>query len=256
LVIAVSQSGETIDVVQPANRAKEKGAKIVALTNVLGSTLFRLSDYQVMLNAGPERAVCATKSFSAMIANIIYLTYQMVGEHTKAKQMIFETAKGVEKILEESYVEKIKKLAKGLKNKRDIYTIGRGLSYPTALEASLKLKEVPYVHSEGFAGGELKHGVIALVEKGTPCIVFAPDDETYNDVISNAIEIKSRGGYIIGISPKNNEAFDFYLPVSDVGVGSVIVNTVPIQLLAYYLALENGLDPDMPRNLAKSVTVK
>ena len=120
----------------------------------------------------------------------------------------------------------------------------------------MKLKEVPYVHSEGFAGGELKHGVIALIEKGTPCIVFAPNDETYDDIISNAIEIKARGGYIIGVSPKTNQVFDFYLPVSDVEVGSVIVNTVPMQLLAYYLALEKGLDPDKPRNLAKSVTVK
>jgi glucosamine--fructose-6-phosphate aminotransferase (isomerizing) len=150
----------------------------------------------------------------------------------------------------------IKKLAKKLASVKDVYIIGRGLSYAAALEATLKLKEVPYLHSEGFAGGELKHGVIALIEKGIPCIVFAPCDETYNDVISNAIEIKARGGYIIGISPKDNEVFDFYLPVSDVGDGSVIVNIVPIQLLTYYIALEKGLDPDRPRNLAKSVTVK
>lgn len=256
LVIAISQSGETIDVVQPAQRAKERGAKVAALTNVVGSSLYRLADYKIMLSAGVERAVCATKTFSAMVANIIYLTFAVKGQASWGKKLILDAAGATEKILKDSYVSKIKKLASKLKGVKDIYVIGRGISYAAALEATLKLKEVPYIHSEGFAGGELKHGVIALVEKGTPCIVFAPNDETYDDVISNAIEIKSRGGYIIGVSPKTNEVFDFYLPIDDAAEASLIVNTVPIQLLAYYIALEKGLDPDKPRNLAKSVTVK
>lgn len=256
LVVAVSQSGETIDVVEPAARAKSKGSKLVALTNVEGSSLWRLADYKILLLAGPERAVCATKSFCAMVANLIYLTYAVAGRDKEGKGILDKAADGVEEILVPDYISKIKKLARDLNESHDIYIIGRGISYPTALEATLKLKEVPYLHSEGFAGGELKHGVIALIEKGTPCIVFAPTDETHEAVISNAIEIKSRGGYIIGISPKQNEVFDFYLPVADVAEASIIVNTVPIQLLAYYLALEKGLDPDKPRNLAKSVTVK
>jgi len=256
LVVAISQSGETIDVVVPVERAKKKGATIVALTNVQGSTLYRMADLNLLLNAGPELAVCATKSFSAMVANLIYLAYATVGRANQGRKIISGTGKAVLKILKPKYIGEIKKLTKMLSTSEDIYIIGRGLSYPTALEASLKLKEVPYVHSEGFAGGELKHGVIALVEKGTPCIVFAPNDETYDDIISNAIEIKARGGYIIGVSHKPNEAFDFYLPVGDCAEGSIIANTVPIQLLAYYLALEKGLDPDKPRNLAKSVTVK
>lgn len=256
LVVAVSQSGETIDVVEPAARAKLKGSKLVALTNVEGSSLWRLADYKILLLAGPERAVCATKSFCAMVANLIYLTYAVAGRDKEGKGILDKAVDGVSEILVPDYISKIKKLAGELKKSHDIYIIGRGISYATALEATLKLKEVPYLHSEGFAGGELKHGVIALIEKGTPCIVFAPADETHEAVISNAIEIKSRGGYIIGISPKQNEVFDFYLPVADVAEASIIVNTVPIQLLAYFLALEKGLDPDKPRNLAKSVTVK
>ena len=256
LVVAVSQSGETIDVVEPAVRAKSKRAKVVALTNVEGSSLYRLADYKVLLNAGPERAVCATKSFCAMVANLIYLTYAVVDKDKEGKEILEIASNAVEEILAPDYISKIKKLARELKKFHDVYIIGRGISYPTALEATLKLKEVPYLHSEGFAGGELKHGVIALIEKGTPCIVFAPIDETHEAIISNATEIKARGGYIIGISPKQNEVFDFYLPVADVAEASIIVNTVPIQLLAYYLALGKGLDPDKPRNLAKSVTVK
>ena len=134
--------------------------------------------------------------------------------------------------------------------------IGRGPSYPMALEAALKVKEVSYVHAEGFAGGELKHGVIALIEPGTPCLVLAPNDETRDDILSGAMEVKARGGKIIGIGPKNDEAFDFHIPIADVGEASGIVQAIPAQLLGYYLALLRGHDPDKPRNLAKSVTVK
>lgn len=256
LVIPISQSGESVDVIEPVVRAKKKGAKIVAIVNVQGSTLYRTADYNLLVGAGPERAVCATKSWTAMVANLIYLAYSVAGQAKDGQKIIEKASHSLEEILAPQYISKIKKLAKMLIKSHDIYIIGRGISYATALEATLKLKEVPYLHSEGFAGGELKHGVIALIEKGTPCIAFAPLDETHEAIISNSIEIKSRGGYIIGVSPKPNEVFDFYLPVADVAEASIIVNTVPIQLLAYYLAVEKGLDPDKPRNLAKSVTVK
>ncbi len=256
LVIPISQSGESVDVIEPAVRAKNRGAKIVAIVNVQGSTLFRYADYNLLLKAGPEKAVCATKSWTAMVANLIYLSYAVSNRAREGKNIIEKAADGISEILTSRYVSKVRRLAKYLIKFDDIYIIGRGISYPTALEATLKLKEVPYLHSEGFAGGELKHGVIALIEKGIPCIAFAPLDETYEAIISNAIEIKSRGGYIIGVSPESNEVFDFYLPVADVAEASIIVNIVPVQLLAYYLALEKGLDPDKPRNLAKSVTVK
>lgn len=256
LVIALSQSGETVDVVQPVLRAKKKGAKVVALTNVVGSALYRAAHEKIFLEAGVEKAVCATKSYCAMVANLILLAFAVGGKVTGGKKVLAQTKSAVKKVLSKKSVVRIKNLAKRLSGEEDIYIIGRGISYACALEASLKIKEVSYIHSEGFAGGELKHGVIALIRRGTACIVFAPMDETYSDVISNAIEIKARGGYIIGVSAKDNPAFDFHIAVSDCGAGSVIAQTVPIQLLTYFMALERGLDPDMPRNLAKSVTVK
>lgn len=256
LVVALSQSGETIDIIESVKGAKEKGAKIVAMVNNIGSTLFRLADYKILLNAGPEKAVVATKSFTAKLANLILLSFNLKGKVGEGKGLlkksIFETAK----ILTKKNLAKIKRLAGKIYQKEHIYIIGRGLSHPIALEAALKIKETSYVHAEGFAAGELKHGVIALIEKGTPCLVFAPNDETYNATISGATEIKSRGGTIIGISYKNNEIFDDFLPIGDCGVASVIPSVVTAQLLAYFMAARKGLDPDKPRNLAKSVTVK
>jgi glucosamine--fructose-6-phosphate aminotransferase (isomerizing) len=148
-------------------------------------------------------------------------------------------------------------LAKKLRDKDHAFTIGRGISHVAALEAALKLKETALVHAEGFAGGELKHGVIALIEKGTPCFVFAPNDETLPEILSNAQEIKARGGFIVGIGPINNSVFDIHLQTADLSDGTIISQIVIVQLLSYYLALERGVeDPDKPRNLAKSVTVK
>jgi len=137
-----------------------------------------------------------------------------------------------------------------------MFVIGRLLSYPIALEAALKIKEVSYIHAEGFAAGELKHGPIALIDQGTPCLVIAPNDQTLTDTISSAHEMKARGGLIIGISPKNQPVFDIHIPVPDLKQATAIPNTVIAQLLAYDLAVARGLNPDKPRNLAKSVTVK
>ena len=137
-----------------------------------------------------------------------------------------------------------------------MYVIGRGLSFPASLEAAIKIKEISYIHAEGLAAGELKHGPLALVEKGVPCIVFAPLDETYGANLAGAMEMKARGGYIIGISPQNHDVFDYYLPVADCQEGTIIPGIITSQLLAYYLAIIKNLDPDKPRNLAKSVTVK
>jgi glucosamine--fructose-6-phosphate aminotransferase (isomerizing) len=143
-----------------------------------------------------------------------------------------------------------------MKNSKHMYILGRGVSYPTALESALKIKEVSYIHAEGFAAGELKHGVIALIEKGTPVIIYNPDDETYEDTLSSAHEVKARGAYVIGISSKPNNIYDEYIEVTDCGDATIIPNVVVAQLLGYYLALEKGFDTDKPRNLAKSVTVK
>lgn len=257
LLISISQSGETVDVIEPVMRGKNKGCKIASISNVLGSTLYRLSDYKILMNAGIEKSVAATKSFTAMVAILILTAYALAGKQAQGENLLRMAAKNIRELLSDKSIEKIKKVARMLKEERHVYLIGRGVSYAAALEAALKLKEVSYIHAEGFAGGELKHGVIALIEKGTPCIVFAPNDETYADVISNAQEVKARGGFIIGIGPKNNKAFDILLKTDDAGDATIIPQVVIVQLLAYYLALAKGIkDPDKPRNLAKSVTVK
>src|SRR3990167_7954073 len=258
LVIPISQSGESIDVIEPVVRVKEyKGAKIAAIVNVLGSTLYRIADFKILLESGPEKAVVATKSFIAMIAVLILTAYTLSGKQKKGQTLLNKAARDVRKILSESYVRKIKNLSEKLKTKEHIYIIGRGLSYTAALEAALKIKEAAYMHAEAFPGGELKHGVIALIEKGSPCIVFAPNDETYDDIISNAQEIKARGGYIIGVGPKNNAVFDDFLETDDIEEATLLPQVAISHLLGYYLALARGIkDPDKPRNLAKSVTVK
>lgn len=258
LVIPVSQSGESIDVIEPITKAKkEKNAKIASIVNVLGSTLYRLSDSNFLLESGPEKAVVATKSFSAMISAIFLIAYTLADRTKEGQELLMRAADNVTAILKENYRKRIITVAQKLQKSEHIYIIGRGLSYSAALEATLKIKEASYVHSEAFPGGELKHGVIALIDKGTPCIVFAPNDETYEEIISNAQEIKARGGYIIGIGPKKNEVFDAFLPIDDIGEATILPEVAISHLLGYYLAIEKGIkDPDKPRNLAKSVTVK
>jgi glucosamine--fructose-6-phosphate aminotransferase (isomerizing) len=256
LVIALSQSGETIDVIEPLNRAREKGSKIVGLVNTLGSTIYRMADVKVLIAAGPEKAVASTKAYIAKIAIMFLLSYAMKGELEKAKKLLTLAAEESARLLLPENVEKIEHLADVLQTHEHLYVIGRGVSYSSAMEAALKVKEVSYIHTEGLAGGELKHGTIALISKGTPCIVFAPKDETYEAMISNAMEIKARGGIIIGVGPKNEAVFDHWIEVRGTGEWSVVIQTVPLQLLAYFLALSKNLDPDKPRNLAKSVTVK
>lgn len=257
LIVPITQSGETIDVVQPVQHAKKRGAQTAVVTNVLGSTLYRITDFRLLLGAGPEKAVISTKAFTAMISVLLYTASTLAGKAEEGRRSLEKTALGIKKLLLPAYISKIKKLAKNLSKKEHMYVLGRGLSYPAALEFALKLKETSYLHAEGFAGGELKHGVIALVEKGTPVFVLAPLDETYDEIISNAQEVSARGGYIIGLSPKPHPVFDYYFNVDDVGDSTLILEIVVSQLLAYYTALAKGLkDPDKPRNLAKSVTVK
>ena len=257
LIIPISQSGESVDVIEPVARAKKKGVKVAALVNVLGSSLYRQADEKILLGAGVEKCVVATKSLVAMMAVLMLIAYTLAKKQKEGADLLFKAAKNIEKILGDATLSKVQKLAFDLKAKDHVYVIGRGLSYATALETTLKLKEAAYVHAEGFAGGELKHGVIALIEKGTPCIVFAPNDETYDEIISNAQEIRARGGLIIGIGPKNNEVFDRWFETADIAEATMLPQIVYAQLLAYYTALERGVeDPDKPRNLAKSVTVK
>lgn len=256
LVIALSQSGETIDVIEPLNRAREKGSTIVGLVNTLGSTIYRMADLKILLAAGPEKAVASTKAYIAKISVLFLLSYAMRGEFEKGKKILTVAAEEAERLLLSENVKKIENLAGILQHEEHLYIIGRGVSYSSAMEAALKIKEVSYIHTEGLAGGELKHGTIALISKGTPCIVFAPKDETYEAMISNAMEIKARGGLIIGVGPVKEAVYDHWIEVRGEGDGSVVTQTIPFQLLGYFLALIKKLDPDKPRNLAKSVTVK
>lgn len=254
LLIAVSQSGETIDIVEPVSKVKQMGAQIVAMTNTLGSTLYRMSNTKLLLQAGPEKAVASTKAYLAMLANMVLLAFAVAGDLKSGVKVIENSAKEVESVLERENL--IRNLAKKIKSARHMYILGRGLSYPLALESALKIKEVSYIHAEGFASGELKHGTIALIEKGTPVLVYIPNDETKNAVLANAMEVKSRGAFIIGVGVEQTAVFDFFFPVKDAGVSSIIPHVVFAQLLGYYLAVELKLNPDKPRNLAKSVVVK
>lgn len=256
VVLALSQSGETMDLLEPLKKVKAKGVSIVAMTNVLGSSLYRLADEKILIGAGVEKAVATTKAFTGKIAHLILLAYALVGKIEEGREVVRKAAHSIELVLSPRSIGKIKKLAKLLAGKEHLYVIGRGLSYPLSLETALKIKEVSYIHAEGMAAGELKHGTLALIEQGTPCIVYLPDDETYQATLMGAMEMKARGGYLIGVSHKPHVIFDTYIEVHDAGEGSVIPNVVFAQLLAYYLAIKRKLDPDMPRNLAKSVTVK
>jgi glucosamine--fructose-6-phosphate aminotransferase (isomerizing) len=256
LVLAMSQSGETIDVIEAARAAKQHGARVAALVNVEGSSLWRLADCAIPLDAGPERCVLATKSFTAKVAVVLMAAYALAGKLEVGAALVQSAADEIERVLTDDRRDLIRRIAEDIRLREHLFVIGRGPSYPLALEAALKVKEVSYIHAEGFAGGELKHGVIALIEPGTPCLALVPRDETFEDILSGAMEVKARGAELIGISPEPHEAFAYHIPVADLGPATAIVNAVPAQLLGYYLALLRGHDPDKPRNLAKSVTVK
>ena len=256
LMITVSQSGETADVLDAVRSAQKAGAKVLALVNVMGSSLMRLANHSLLTKAGPEICVLSTKAYVSQQAMFVMLSGALSGKSSEAKKALKAVQKDVETILQKDNLKKIAKLAKRLAKVQDIYALGRGINYSNALEACLKIKEVSYIHAEGYAGGDLKHGPIALISKGVPVLVFVADDGHDKEIISNAMEVKARGAEVIGISFEPNQVFDQYLPVKPNGVYTPIASIVYTQVLAYYIALEKKLDPDKPRNLAKSVTVK
>lgn len=255
-VVALSQSGETMDLLEPLKIVKARGATLIAIVNVLGSSLYRLADEKILIGAGPEKAVASTKAFTAKTSELILLSYAVASRFSEGREVVERASMAVAKVLSKESIKKIQRLAKLLIKSEHLYVVGRGISYPLALESALKIKEVSYIHAEGLAGGELKHGTLALIEKGTPFIVFLPDNETYQATLSGAIEMKARGGYMIGVSSKPHPLFDEYIEIEDAGVGTVLPGVAFAQLLSYYMSVALRLDPDMPRNLAKSVTVK
>jgi len=256
ILVALSQSGETMDLLEIVKKAKNKNITIFALVNVVGSSLWRIADMKLPIGAGPEKGVASTKAFIAKLAHLILMAYAMKGKVKEGQHMVTDAASASRTVLQDKSIRSIQVLAKKLKNAEHMFVIGRGLSYSAALESALKIKEISYIHAEGVAAGELKHGPLALITKNTPCMVIAPNDEHYQITLANVMEMKARGGFIIGLSHKHHEVFDEYLHVPDAGIASIIPNVITAQLLAYYLTIERGFDPDMPRNLAKSVTVK
>ena len=254
LVFAMSQSGETADVLEAVKKArKARAGGVISLVNAAGSSLARQSDMSLLLNCGPEVGVAATKSFTAqvMLGNLII--DEMTGKRTIGP--LARLGALVQKALETE--AQMKELAHRYRDRPDFYFIARGGNYPVAQEGALKLKELSYIHAEGMPASELKHGTLALIEKGTPVVVIAPSGPGYDDTISNAQELAARGAEIIGIAQKPHPVFKHMvkIPAANQTVGPVL-EVVPLQLLAYFMATEKKHDPDHPRNLAKSVTVK
>jgi glucosamine--fructose-6-phosphate aminotransferase (isomerizing) len=256
VIVAISQSGETADVLESIKIAKKQGAKILGIVNVTTSSLARISDCFLSTNCGPEIGVAATKSFTGQLALAYAVADRLSGGKLRAGEAA-EFVAAVEKVIASSQPI-IEKMAAEMKDINDIYLLGRSMHYPIALEGALKLKELSYVHAEGVAAGELKHGPLALMEKNVLVILLAPHDATYNDSISNAHEIKARGATVIGISDVKDDVYDHWIqiPHLDQEAFYPIVEVIPLQMLSYYMALAKNADPDYPRNLAKSVTVK
>ncbi len=250
LIVAYSQSGETADLIEFLKHAKQKNAKIAGIVNAIGSTIARMSDAVVPINCGPEICVVSTKAYTAQLAISWYIANALAGNEKEAREMIENTGKSLRSLIEKN--EKvIKEIARQTYKSNDYFIIGRDLNYALALESALKIKEISYIHAEGFAGGELKHGPLALIEKGVPVVSLVSED-TRKDIYSNAMEIKSRGGLIIGFDDKKENIYDYHVEVPD----NFLLKMIPLQLLSYHLALERGCDVDHPRNLAKSCTVK
>ena len=255
LLIAISQSGETADVLNSVKIAKQHKAKILSIVNISTSSLCRLSDHYVSINCGPEIGVAATKSFTAQLA-VIYSIIDNFCTNTSSLELSTDTFSNVlnEILKDDSYLEKI---AEDIKSVQDIYILGTSFHYPIALEGALKIKELAYIHAEGIAAGEIKHGPLALIEPSTIVIVLNPEDETYHNILNSINEMKSRGAKIIGISNKNNDLYDYFIKLPLVNKHLYpIIEIIPLQILSYYLAIKKNANPDYPRNLAKSVTVK
>lgn len=256
ICIAISQSGETADTIIAAKKAQAKGAHLVGVINARGSTLERLADTVMLVGSGPEIAVISTKAFTAQLATLYQLTMAYSDQYETAQKNIQKLGSTLKEWLTEDMNQSILNLAKNIVESEHVYVIGKQLNRVAAMECALKIKETSYIHAESFAAGELKHGVIALIEKGTPCIVIGSHDGTEGELRSSAAELKARGGTIYGISPFKATEFDYHIQTPDCAELTIIPNVIVGQLLGYFAAIGRGADPDKPRNLAKSVTVK
>lgn len=262
----ISQSGETADTIAPLKEAKNKGVLTLGIVNVVASSIARETDAGIYIHAGPEIGVASTKAFTSQLIALAMLTVflgrQRQMSHVMGLRMVKEIEKLpklVEKVLKDK--EKIKKLADKYKNYSNMFYLGRKYNYPIALEGALKIKEISYIHAEGYAGGEMKHGPIALIEKNFPTVAIMPKDSVYEKMVSNVEELKARQGSIIVITTRGNKSIErlskdvIYIPKT-LEMLTPILSVIPLQLFAYYVGVLRGYDVDKPRNLAKSVTVE
>ena len=267
MIIVVSQSGETIDTLAAMKESKRLGAKTLAVTNVVGSSIAREADQVIYTWAGPEIAVASTKAYTTQLVVMFMLGLYMAqlrGTQSKArvKQLLDDMKQLPAQVSETlSDVEPIKTFAKQYGFNDDVFYIGRSLDYYVALEGSLKLKEISYIHAEAYAAGELKHGTLALITQSVPVIALATQKSVYEKTLSNIKEVKARDAVVIGIASEGDNELEKYVdhvikvPQTD-ELLSPLLAVVPLQLLAYFAAITRGCDVDKPRNLAKSVTVE
>lgn len=267
LVIVVSQSGETADTLAALRNSKNIGATIIALTNVVGSSVSREADHVLYTLAGPEISVASTKAYTTQIIGMYMIAMrfaELLGKLksdrlNKLKEELLDLPEKVELVLEDK--EKIKAIAQKVYNEKDMFYLGRGLDYALALEGSLKLKEISYIHSEAYAGGELKHGPIALIEDGTKVVTLLTQEALKEKMVSNIVEIKARGAEVIGVCYEGTKGLEevlnevIYIPRT-MDIFAPVLGVAVLQLLSYYIAKFKGCDIDKPRNLAKSVTVE
>jgi glutamine---fructose-6-phosphate transaminase (isomerizing) len=260
--IVLTQSGETSDVLKALKRLKEKGSRTIAITNAVGSTVSRLADKTVYTRAGPEISVAATKTYIAQLIALYWLAIPFAqanaGRIDSLVQELRQLPVRVQQVLDDE--ARIAELAGTLKDYDNMFFIGKGINYPVALEGALKLKEISYIHAEGYAAGELKHGPFALLGEKTPVVAVVARDSTYDAMVTSMKEIKARHSPLVVVASEGNDAAqlaDYIITVPDTDpLFSPVVNSVALQLLAYYVAKERGCPIDFPRNLAKSVTVE
>ncbi|MBN2789465.1 MAG: glutamine--fructose-6-phosphate transaminase (isomerizing) [Candidatus Delongbacteria bacterium] len=266
VVIAISQSGETADTLAALKEAKRKGAYTIGLCNVVGSTISKVTDAGVYLHAGPEIGVASTKAFTSQVMALALITVDIARHKDMSFREGYKIVKEmkllptlINSILDNSMV--VKDIALKFKDAKNFLYLGRGFNFPVALEGALKLKEISYIHAEGYPAAEMKHGPIALIDKDMPVIFIAIKDAIYDKVITNMKEVKARNGVIITIASYGDEEIesisDYVIKIPDTtNLLMPILTVIPLQLLAYYIAVEKGFNVDMPRNLAKSVTVE
>jgi len=266
LVIAISQSGETADTLAALREAKRKGATVMGLVNVVGSTIARETHGGTYIHAGPEIGVASTKAFTSQVTALALLTVMIARTKTmsaeEGRRIIREMKLLPEKVARALESDKIvQKIAQEFKDHRNFLYLGRGYNYPVALEGALKLKEISYIHAEGYPAAEMKHGPIALIDEDMPVVVVATKDSTYDKILSNIQEVKARRGRVIAVVSEDDKELgkmvDFTIPIPmSINFLQPVISIIPLQLLAYHIAVLRGCNVDQPRNLAKSVTVE